>query len=390
MKNIKKIIIFIISLSLFCVFFSSCSYVKQENSTTNTTAKKKETATIKLLIKDENKKAEFENLLKIYEEETGTKVIIENSQKDILPSDLKQNNAPTIIEIDNKEEFENLKNDLIPLNSTTIYEKIIDKNFVLKDEENVLALPFNTECFGIIYNEKIMDKYFSLENRKTKYNSFNEIRSFKALKDTINDLEKFKKELNIDNVFSFDKNDKETANCLLSVLNYYKNNKNSENSNLNFSKNLEDFNSFFENENTNKDFIDEFKNDKTALIVANEKNFKEILKMNLKNNDAQYKILPLYMGIPNEEKQGIGVNTKSFLALNKNLSEKEISFAKNFLEFLYSSKNGVDFYINSLNYFPLTNSLENENKSILKSSIDFIKKEGINTIFCPFDINKNQ
>lgn len=58
------------------------------------------------------------------------------------------------------------------------------------------------EGYGIIYNKKIMQKYFELPNRSNDINSTDEIKSFDQLKAVVEDMSSKKDALNIKGVFA--------------------------------------------------------------------------------------------------------------------------------------------------------------------------------------------
>ena len=70
---------------------------------------------------------------------------------------------------------------------------------VTKDGK-VYGVPYVVEGYGIIYNQKIMDKYFALGGAKVK--SMDEITNFDTLKAVADDMQAKKGELGIEGVFA--------------------------------------------------------------------------------------------------------------------------------------------------------------------------------------------
>ena len=55
------------------------------------------------------------------------------------------------------------------------------------------------------------------------------------------------------------------------------------------------------------------------------------------------KFLPIYTGMPGEEKQSISVGTENFFAINKQASPEKQKLAADFIYWLYSSPTGKNF-----------------------------------------------
>ena len=73
------------------------------------------------------------------------------------------------------------------------------------------------------------------------------------------------------------------------------------------------------------------------------------------------KFLPIYTGMPGEEKQSISVGTENFFAINKQASPEKQKLAADFIYWLYSSPTGKAFVTNDLKFIaPFDTFAENE------------------------------
>jgi raffinose/stachyose/melibiose transport system substrate-binding protein len=73
------------------------------------------------------------------------------------------------------------------------------------------------------------------------------------------------------------------------------------------------------------------------------------------------KFLPIYTGMPGEEKQSINVGTENFFAVNKQASPDKQKLAEDFIWWLYSSPKGKAFVTNDLKFIaPFDTFAENE------------------------------
>ena len=73
------------------------------------------------------------------------------------------------------------------------------------------------------------------------------------------------------------------------------------------------------------------------------------------------KFLPIYTGLPGEEKQSISIGTENFFAINKKASPDKQKLAEDFIWWLYSSPKGKAFVTNDLKFIaPFDTFAENE------------------------------
>ena len=62
------------------------------------------------------------------------------------------------------------------------------------------------------------------------------------------------------------------------------------------------------------------------------------------------KFLPIYTGMPGEEKQSINVGTENFFSINKQASPEKQKLAADFIYWLFSSPTGKAFVTNDLKF----------------------------------------
>jgi raffinose/stachyose/melibiose transport system substrate-binding protein len=73
------------------------------------------------------------------------------------------------------------------------------------------------------------------------------------------------------------------------------------------------------------------------------------------------KFLPIYTGMPGEEKQSISVGTENFFSINSQVSAEKQKLAADFIYWLYSSPTGKAFVTNDLKFIaPFDTFAENE------------------------------
>ena len=148
----------------------------------------------------------YDEIAKVYEQETGVKLIVETAAsgnyEQTLTAKMGTDEAPTLFQINGPKGYVNWKNYCTDLSNTELYKHLTDKNLAVTVDGKVYGIPYVVEGYGIIYNKDITDKYFKLENKATKLNSMEEIKSFSSLKEVVEDMQKNADKLGIKGVFA--------------------------------------------------------------------------------------------------------------------------------------------------------------------------------------------
>ena len=150
----KKIVAVAVLSSLIVSLFTGCSF----------TAKKEATEIYFLSCKPEVK-AVWEEVSEAYEKETGVKLKVltaaDGNHERTLKAELAKKDSPTLFQINGPVEYQKWKNYCLDLSGTDLYSWMLDKNMAVTDGSGVYGIPYVVEGYGIIYNQAIMDKYFS-------------------------------------------------------------------------------------------------------------------------------------------------------------------------------------------------------------------------------------
>ena len=118
---------------------------------------------------------------------------------------------------------------------------------------------------------------------------------------------------------------------------------------------------------------------------------KDIKGNTVKSENIKY--LPIYMGIENEENQGLCIGTENFFAINAKSSEEEQKATEDFIYWLFSSEKGKDFVINKLDLitpFDTFSEKEVPNDPLAQEVVKWMNKENINNIPWNFTIFPSQ
>lgn len=406
----KKLFSIILILVISVGVFSGC---KQK-------ANKTETITVRFLNFKPEIANEYEKIAKKYKQEKGVEIKVEtaasNTYESTLTAKMSTSSAPTIFQINGPRGYATWKDYCADLSDSELYRHLNDKSLAIKSGEKVYAIPYNAEGYGIIYNEEIMNKYFSLSNKNTKYTSVEEIKSFSALKQVVEDMQAKKDELGIKGVFASTSlksgEDWRWQTHLLNIPLYKEfteNNidlskENVKTVDFKYSENYKNiFDLYINNSVTDKKLLGtkivdesmaEFAKGQCAMVQNGNWAWSQI--KNIEENtvkEENIKIMPIYMGLAGEEKQGICVGTENYFCINSKASEKEQKAAKDFLYWLFSSETGKNYVLNNLDLiapFDTFSGDEVPNDPLSKQVLEWTKKNNIETIPWIFEFFPSQ
>lgn len=325
-----------------------------------------------------------------YKEEKGVDVKVvtaaSNTYETTLKSEIAKADAPTIFQINGPVGYKAWANYCEDLSDTKLYSYLTDKNLAVKNDNGVYGIPYVVEGYGIIYNDAIMRKYFSLKDKAVSISKATDIKDFETLNAVVTDMTKHKKELGIDGVFastSMGSGEQwRWTNHLASVPVYYEEKDDDKESTIvstleekeidfDYSANFRKvFDMYLNNSTTQKGLLSgksvdnamaEFALGKAAMVQNGNWAWEQISKVSgntVKADDIKY--LPIYMGIEGEEKQGLCIGTENYLAINKNASAEDKKASIEFLEWLFSSETGKDYVVNKLNFIAPFNTFKDD------------------------------
>lgn len=382
----KKLICLLTAIfMIFCLVSCGDKDGNYDATNENATSSSDGTQTAKTEIYFLNFKPEVGEIYKAiaedYKKETGVTVKVVTAASDTyeqtLTSEIAKSNPPTIFQINGPIGYESWKNYCADLSGTKLYSLLSDKTMAISSNGGVWGIPYVVEGYGIIYNEEITDKYFSLESKETDFNSMEEINTFSKFKSLCEDMQKNKDTLGIDGVFastSFAPGNQWRWNThLLNIPFHYEMDENEdyESSTLagldsdTFSfKHSDKFKNIFDlylnNSTTEKkligsksvnDSMAEFALGKAAMIQNGSWAYSEINLVDVnKVKSEKIKMMPIYIGMDGEENQGLCIGTENYLAINSKVSQEKQKASADFLYWLFSSETGKKYVSEELGF----------------------------------------
>lgn len=365
MKSINKMIILFTS-GLLLLGTMGCGKEKEDNSIYFLSGKP-EVANV------------WQEIAKVYEEQTGVEVKVLTSSNGnyerTLKAEIAKRDAPTLFQINGQLGYDNWKNYCLDLKDTELYSWLLDKEMVVSNNGGVYGIPYVVEGYGIIYNNAIMDKYFALSSKSTPYGSMEEINTFDKFKAVVEDMTMHKSELGISGVFAsttLSPGDAWRWHTHLSNMPVYYEFKDkgiNDTDVLDFTyqegfKNI--FDLYINNSCTSPSSLDtkkvedsmrEFALGDVAMVQNGNWAWSQITEVSgnvVKEDDVKF--MPIYIGAAGEEKQGICIGTENFICVNTLASPEKQQAAIDFLEWLYSSDEGKRYVTEDLGFIPPFNT----------------------------------
>lgn len=317
----------------------------------------------------------YQKIADEYKAETGVtlKVVTAASgtYEQTLKSEIAKADAPVLFQINGPVGYAAWKDYTADLKDTELYKHLSDKTMAVTDGDGVYGIPYVVEGYGIIYNNAIMNKYFALDGAKAK--SMAEINNFATLKAVVEDMTAKKDKLGIKGVFSSTSlkpgEDWRWQTHLANIPIFYewRDNKVSLASDatkeikFQYSDNFKNiFDLYLNNSVTSPkllgsksvdDSMAEFALGESAMVQNGNWAWGQISGVDGNTVKAEdVKFLPIYTGMPGEEKQSIAVGTENFFAINKQASPEKQKLAEDFIYWLYSSPKGKAFVTNDLKF----------------------------------------
>ncbi len=301
------------------------------------------------------------------------------SYEQTLKSEIAKQGAPTLFQINGPVDYQKWKNYCRDLSETRFYSWLLEPDMAVKDGDGVYGIPYVVEGYGIIYNENILQKYFSLPSRKTDFASMDEVNNFSKLKALVEDMSEHLGELGIEGVFastSFSEGEDWRWHTHLPNLPVYyefseKGIADEEQLDFSYEENFKNiFDLYIDNSCTARedlatktvdDSMEEFARGKAAMVQNGNWAWGQISQIDdnqVKEEDVKF--LPIYTGVDGEEEQGLCIGTESYICVNSMASEADQQASIDFLEWLYGSEEGKKYVTESLGFISPFNTFAYE------------------------------
>lgn len=390
------------------LFLTACSSQNDSMSGTedisaaNGNSGAEETVTIRFLNSDPAVSAVYEELAAAYHDETGNTLIIETAEGDYdeaLRSKMTTAEMPVIFTVRGMADYGKWRNSCIDLSDTDAFSHLIDKELALSSNDIPYGIPYHLEGYGIVYNDKIMERYFALENKATDFVSMDEIDSFDELRLLVEDMQANSEALGINGVFAplplGSADETGWAAQLINIPLYYEFKENdidlSGNGDIpldfDYSGNLMNIlDLYLDNSTTDREraaditaeeALSEFAGSECAMIQGSSSLWRQLRDISANTVFAEdLEMLPIYIGIEDEDEQGLCIGADYYLCINASSSPEERKAAEDFISRLYTSDTMKDIMINKAGFTSPFDTVHDDEMPSDPLSMEVLRRAG--------------
>ena len=286
--------------------------------------------------------AQWQELAKIYEEETGVKVTVvtaaSGQYETTLKSEMGKSECPTLFQVNGPVGLASWKDYCADLSDTEVYKQLTSEDFALKDGDKVAGIGYVIESYGIICNKKLL--------AEAGY-SMDDIKNFADLKKVAEDITARRDELGFDAFTSAGmdgSSDWRYKTHLANLPVYYEyqadginNTKAIKGTYLDNYRQIWDL--YINNSTTDPkqlsvktgdDAVAEFVAGKAVFYQNGTWAYSDISSV----GDENLGMLPIYIGVDGEENQGLCTGTENYWCVNNKASEADIKATEDFMAWL--------------------------------------------------------
>ena len=303
-----------------------------------------------------------------YTEETGVPVTVETAAsgtyEQTLKSEMAKKDAPTLFQVNGPVGLATWKDYCYDLKDSELYKQVKSDDFVLKDGDAVDGIAYVIETYGIIYNTALMDEYCQTDGAVVS--SADEINSFDKLKAVADDIQAKKDELGVLGAFTSagmdSSSDWRFKTHLANLPIYYEyKDKGIGSTDAIEGTYLDNYKQIWDlyitdstceptmiSSKTGEDAAAEFAMGDAVFYQNGTWAYGDITADGLTDEDLG--MLPIYIGAPGEENQGLCTGSENYWCVNKNASEEDIQATLDFLNWCVTSDAGRDAIANKMGF----------------------------------------
>lgn len=316
----------------------------------------------------------WQELARIYTGKTGVPVTVvtaaSGQYRTTLAAELSKLDAPTLFQVQDPASLNGREDFCIDLSESDIFKELTSDAYTLKSSDNKLcAIAYTVESYGLIANLKLLEK--------AGY-SRNDINSFDDLKRISEDITKRNNELGFAAFCSTGMDKSSNWRFVTHLTNlpiYYeykdKNISISDKIDGKYIKNYKNIFDLYINNGTcsSKDISaktcddarNEFLSGKAVFFQNGSWECANLIDSKAFNSD-EIVMLPIYIGAPEEQNQGLCTGTENYWCVNSRASKADIKATLDFIYWCVTSDEGTKFMADRMGFvIPFKNAVKSDN-----------------------------
>lgn len=295
-------------------------------------------------------------LAEAYTRETGVPVTVvtaaSGTYEDALRAEMEKNEPPTLFQVNGPTGLRTWGSYCLDLRDTALYQHLRSDEFALFDGEKVLGAAYAIETYGLIYNKTLLDGYCSLENAVIQ--SPADIRSFDTLKAVAEDIQARREELGVLGAFTsagMDASSDWRFKTHLANLPLWYEFRETGGSSAVLGTYLDHYRQVWDlylnnatcepgmiGARTGEDAASEFALGEAVFYQNGTWAYQDLIAEGLTDEDLG--MLPIYIGAPGEEEQGLCTGSENYWCINRRAAPKDIEATLAFTEWIITSETG--------------------------------------------------
>lgn len=391
----RKVLSVMLATAMTATLFAGCGDSTEDTTTTNTTDDAAATdaadsadadATVAagdgsvyyLNFKPEQDEA-WQDLAATYTEQTGVEVTVitaaDGTYEQTLKSEIAKTEAPTLFQVNGPVGLANWKDYCLDLSDSALVSHLTSEDYALKnDAGEISGVAYVIETYGIIYNQKILNDYCTLDN--AVISAPEDINNFETLKAVADDIQARLDEIN--DTFGYElkgaftsagmdgSSDWRFKTHLANLPIYYEyKDKGIGSTDAIEGTYLDKYQQMWDLYITDSTCEPGLLSSKTGDEAESEFGMEEAVFYqngtweygNLTNPDNGYivaaedmSMMPIYIGVEGEENQGLCTGSENYWCVNKNASAEDQQATLDFLEWVITSDEGRDSMANTMGF----------------------------------------
>ena len=304
---------------------------------------------------------DWQNLAKVYTEETGVPVTVvtaaSGQYETTLMSEMEKSEAPTLFQVNGPVGLANWKDYCYDLSGSKLYGELTSDSFALKDGDAVTSIAYVIETYGIIYNKELLTAAGYTQD---------DIKGFDDLKKVADDIQARKAELGVDGAFTSagmdGSSDWRFKTHLANLPIYYEYKADGIGSTDaikgTYLDNYKQIWDLYINDatcepamiggKTGEDAVAEFTLGEAVFYQNGTWAYNDCINGGM--TDEQLDMLPIYIGAEGEENQGLCTGSENFWCVNKKAPQENIDATLAFLKWVVTSDEGRDALANQMGF----------------------------------------
>ncbi len=311
---------------------------------------------------------QWEALAQVYTRQTGVPVTVltaaSGTYETTLTSEIEKADAPTLFQVNGPVGLRKWKDYCLDLKQTQLYQSLKSPEFALEEDGKALAIAYVIETYGLIYNRTLLQKYCGMDGAVISQPE--DINSFDTLKAVAEDIQARRGELGVKGAFTsagMDASSDWRFKTHLANLPLYYEYRDEGVSGTEAIKGtyLDNYKAvwdlYLNNSTTDpglfgampgEDAVAEVTLGEAVLYQNGTWAYADLTAGGLTDDDLG--MLPIYIGAPGEEEQGLCTGSENYWCVNQKAKPENVQATVAFLEWVITSDEGRDAMANQMGF----------------------------------------